>query len=71
MQFKRKYKQLLQKPEWICHTSAEEYNSKMKKVRLKHKLIFGPIITVCLIMAVSLILVVTVLEEQSIGQGFE
>ena len=37
----------------------------MKGIRLKYKLLFGPLTMVCLVMAVSLIVVVTVLKKQS------
>jgi hypothetical protein len=37
----------------------------MSRIRLKYKLLFGPMIMVCLVMVVSLIVVVTVLKKQS------
>jgi len=43
----------------------------MKKIRLKYKLIFGPMIMVFLIMVVSLTLVVTVLKKQNRGTSFD
>ena len=42
-----------------------------KRIRLKYKLIFSPIIMVYLIMTVSLILDATVLRKQDISPGFE
>jgi len=37
----------------------------MSGIRLKYKLLFGPVIMVCLVMVVSLIVVVTILKKQS------
>ena len=37
----------------------------MSRIKLKYKLLFGPMIMVCLVMVVSLIVVVTVLKKQS------
>ncbi len=37
----------------------------MSGIRLKYKLLFGPVIMVCLVMVVSLIVVVTVLKKQN------
>jgi hypothetical protein len=43
----------------------------MKGIRLKHKLLFGPIIMVCLVMVVSLIVVVTVLKTQNRNASYD
>jgi hypothetical protein len=43
----------------------------MKRIRLKYKLLFGPLIMVILIMAISLIVVVTVLRNQNRSTSYD
>jgi len=43
----------------------------MKGIRLKYKLLFGPMIMVCLVMVVSLIVVVTVLKTQNRSASYD
>ncbi len=49
---------------------AHGRDSKMKRIRLKYKLLFGPLIMVCLVMAASLMVVVTVLKKQSRTESY-